>query len=94
MTDEFKLNLSVSRAARAKSLLNDELLQEAFAKLDAAYVQAWRDSDPRDNDGRQRVWQAIQVLGKVRAHLTTMVSDGKLAQHEIDDLIARQERAA
>jgi hypothetical protein len=89
---EDKLRNATIRASRAKALLDDDMLQEAFDSLDAAYVKAWRDSDPRDDDGRQRLWQAIQVLGKVRGHLVSVVNNGKLAQAEIDQLVADETR--
>lgn len=84
---EDKLRLDTVRAVRAQALLDDPLLQEAFVALDTEYVQAWRNSLARDDDARLRIWHAVQALGKLRDHLSTVVSDGKLAQAQIDELI-------
>ena len=81
--NEDKSQAAITRASRAQVLLNDELLTEAFITLDAEYVRAWRSTDVRDDDARQRLWQAVQVLGKVREHLKKLVSDGKIAQKDI-----------
>jgi hypothetical protein len=89
---EDKLRNATIRASRAQALIDDPLLKEAFETLDAAYIKAWRDSDARDDDGRQRLWQALQVLGKVRGHLASVVNNGKLAQAEIDKLVADEAR--
>jgi hypothetical protein len=33
------------------------------------------------------VWQAVNVLGKVKDHLARVVADGKLAQRRLSELI-------
>jgi hypothetical protein len=84
--DEVALTAKTSRAARAQALLNDELLKEAFATLDTEYVKAWRETSARDDDARQRYWQAVNVLGKVRDHLEQVVRDGRVAQADLERL--------
>lgn len=91
--NEDKLANDLQRGARADALLRDDILIEAFAKLDAEYVEAWRRTDARDDDARQRLWQAVQVLGKVRAHLTTLVANGRVAKHDIDQLAEKRRRS-
>jgi hypothetical protein len=88
---EDKLQAQVSRASRASALLNDSLLQEAFATLDAEYMKAWRATAARDSDARERLWQAVQIVGKVRDHLVRVVETGKVAKAEVEHL-AEQER--
>ena len=81
-----KLQRDIVRGARAKALMDDELLQEAFAKLEADYIAAWRSTPARDNDARERLWTAVNMLGKVKDHLGRVAADGKLAQRQIDEL--------
>jgi hypothetical protein len=85
MTED-KLQRDIVRGARAKALMDDELLQEAFAKLEVNYIGAWRATPARDTDARERLWQAVNVLGKVRDHLGQVAAAGKLAQRQIDDI--------
>jgi hypothetical protein len=74
---------AIARGARAAELMRSELLQEAFATLDAAYVQAWRTAPSRDTLMREKLWQAVNVIGLVKDHLTKVVSDGKVAQADL-----------
>ncbi|HEY7246258.1 MAG TPA: hypothetical protein VH678_20485 [Xanthobacteraceae bacterium] len=83
MNDEDKLERAIFRGVRAEALLNDELLQESFATLDANYVQAWRTAPVRDVEMREKLWQAVNIVGKVKEHLTKIVNDGKLAQADL-----------
>jgi predicted metal-dependent hydrolase len=92
MTDESKLSRAVDRQARGQAILGNELLQEAFAELDAAYVREWRIMSFRDTEARERLWQAVNVLGKVKDHLARVLTDGKLAQREIDQLTEKRKR--
>jgi hypothetical protein len=39
-----------------------------------------------DTAGRERLWQTVNVLGKVKDHLARVAADGKLAQHELNSL--------
>lgn len=89
MTDEHALHRDIDRAGRAKTLLEDALLIEAFDRIEADYIKGWRDSTARDTDARERLWQAVQVIGKVREHLKVLVRGGTLARAELDQIRAR-----
>ena len=85
-----KLQAAVDRGQRAKTLLENELLQEAFKTLEDDYTAAWKTWPAADTAGRERLWQAVNVLGKVREHLARIVADGKLAQRELSDLVHKE----
>jgi len=89
MTED-KLQASIARGARAEALLKNELLQEAFVTLERDYVEAWKIAPARDTDGRERLWQAVNIIGKVRDHLVKIVNDGKLSQRHLNDLTDSQ----
>jgi hypothetical protein len=93
MSDD-KTQAAISRGARAKAILTDELFSGSLIELENAYIKAWRETGVRDTDARERLWQAVQVVGKVRDHLSYMIGDGRLAQAELDALIAAQPKAA
>jgi hypothetical protein len=86
MTDD-KLQRDIVRGARAKALLDNELLAESFAKLEADYIAAWRITPARDTDARERLWQAVNIVGKVKEHIGRVAADGKLAQRQLDELV-------
>lgn len=92
MDQEHKLRRDVSRQAQAQALLDNTLLQEAFTTLETAYIKAWKETLARDTDARERLWQALQVVGKVRDHFTTVFSHGTLARREIDQLTEKRKR--
>jgi len=91
MSDD-KLHDALSRAAQARDLLSHELLTEAFKTLEASYSDAWRTSSVDQVDAREKLFLAINIVGKVRDHLSAVLNNGKLAKRELDDLIATADR--
>lgn len=92
MSDENRLDQAVVRALRAQELLENELLTEAFGTLEANYTSAWRATTIEDVSGREKLFLAINIVGKVRDHLMTVVANGKLAQAELKELAQVAER--
>lgn len=92
MTDESKLDHAVAKAVRAEELLDNELLAEAFTGLEDSYTAAWRCTTIDDVAAREKLFLAINIVGKVRDHLTAIVTNGKLAQAELKELAQAAER--
>jgi len=92
MADENTLERAAVRAARAEALLDDELLSESFDALEKDYVAAWRATTVDDAAGREKLFLAINIVGKVRDHLAGIVANGKLARAELKELAETAER--
>jgi hypothetical protein len=92
MSNENRLDQAAAEAVRAQELLDNELLTEAFRKLEDTYTAAWRATKIDDVDAREKLFLAINVVGKVRDHLAAVIANGKLAQAELRDLAQVAER--
>src|ERR1700719_1939275 len=86
MIDESKLDQAVAKAVRAQELLDNELLTEAFRGLEDSYTAAWRATRIDDVAAREKLFLAINIVGKVRDHLAATVANGKLAEAELKEL--------
>ncbi len=73
-------------------MLNNELLAEAFQGLEAAYTSAWRATTVHEVSAREKLFLAVNLVGKVRDHLQSIVTDGKLAAAELREIVAVAER--
>lgn len=91
MTDEYKLQHDTARALQAQSLMESELLQEGFRNLEASYIEAWRNSSAEDQAGREKLFLAVNVIGKVKEHLQTIIANGKLAEAHLYQLAKEAE---
>lgn len=81
-----------NRAAQAETLVNNELLSEGFKELEAAYIQAWRQTNPHDERAREKLYLAVNVIGKIKDHLQSVITNGKIADAELNELIEQQKR--
>ena len=92
MDDEHKLLHDQDRALRAQALLENDLFNDALATLEAEYIAAWKMTPLRDTEGRERVWQAVQIVGKIKDHIGAVLNDGKLAAAQLRELAETTER--
>ena len=81
----------IHRGARAKALLDDELLKECFDSVGHTIIDRWKkEADPII---RERLWNMLQGMDMAREAMVKWLNAGKVAQHELNELIAKQERA-
>lgn len=92
MSDEHALIRATNRATNAQQLIDNDILKEAFISLEEAYTTAWRCTTIEDVSAREKLFLAINIVGKVRDHLIKVVSDGKLAQAELKQIADTAER--
>ncbi|WP_340672556.1 hypothetical protein [Bradyrhizobium ottawaense] len=90
--NEDELHSAASRGSHAEGLLKDELLSESFAKLEEAYIATWRSTNFDDVAAREKLFIAINVIGKVKEHLGKIAANGGLAKAEVEEMVRAAER--
>lgn len=91
-TDEMALLRDKNRADRAKQLLENDLFNEALVSIERDLMAAWKASPPRDTDGRERCWTAVQQVGKIKSYFESVLNDGKMAEAQLKELAEADER--
>lgn len=86
-----KTEKQIQQGQRAKQLLNDPLLKEAFEYLTEQYKTEIFNTSYNDHDQRQVLWMAYNMLDKIKGHLVSVMETGKLASSELENL-TRQSR--
>jgi hypothetical protein len=81
--DEIKLGQARDRGLRAEELLKSDSLKECFDYLSTEYMAAWRNTRGSDVVGRERMFQAINILDKIREHLAKLAANGRLATKDL-----------
>lgn len=92
MADEFKLNNITNRAAKAKALIEDELLSESFRVLRESYMGQLMATNVMQSDVRDKCYMAVRVLDVVQSHLKKTIDEGKVAQSDLKELAKTAER--
>jgi hypothetical protein len=78
------------RADRAKELLENPLVIEAFETIEREITQALMDSPARDTEGREKLYLMNQLLKRVKKHFESTVNTGYLAKRTIADRLKKQ----
>ena len=74
---------------QAERLLSDPLLKQAFEDLLELYKQEIFNTKFTENEKRTYLWVAYNLVDKIRGHLQSIMTSGKLTQQELDQLNKR-----
>jgi hypothetical protein len=80
------LNKQVSQGKKAQLLLEEPLMKEAFNYLTSRYQEEIFNTSYSDHTQRQVLWMAYNMIDKIKGHLESVMTTGKLAQQELDQL--------
>lgn len=79
-----KLNSQLYLGQNAAAEL--EVTGRAFTAIKKQYTDAWLMSEARDAEGREKLWVATTLLTLVEKQMRQYVSDGKVAEKNIEEL--------
>lgn len=85
MMDKDKLQEEVSQSNKAKQLFENPLLQESFDKLKKAYQDSLFSTGVKEQETREMLWLAYNIVGKVEQNLKEVIDTGKLASKQLED---------
>lgn len=66
----------------ARKLLDNPVLLEALDRVEKRLIETWRLSDPADEEGRERVYRQHWAVKQLRAELSRMIANAKMAGRE------------
>ena len=72
-----------TRGIRSGELLNNEILIQALAAIEAEVVDQWGNCPARDLEGKEALWQLFKTSQKFRATLLGYIESGKLATEQL-----------
>ena len=79
----------IRQGKQAERLLSDPLLKQAFEDLLELYKQEIFNTKFTEDDKRTYLWVAYNLVDKIRGHLQSIMTSGKLTQQELDNLNKR-----
>lgn len=79
-----KLSDAINRGHRAQRILEDELFAQAAEHIDAECFRLFKATHPTDTEALKQIAGIQYLHTKYKAFLKAAVTDGKLAQIEIE----------
>ena len=68
------------RERRARSLIEDPLLNEAFDTLKEDLMNRWTHSGSTDLEARESIWLAMRLLDRIHGHINSIIESGHMAK--------------
>ena len=68
------------RERREHSLIEDQLLKEAFDTLKEDLMNRWQHSGSTDLEARESIWLAMRLLDRIHGHINSIVETGHMAK--------------
>ena len=78
------LDDDIRRGDRARTLLEDGLVQEIFAELENKQIDAWKNAPARDAEAREKIWVFVKTVNAVKESLEEIAQNGTVAQSMVD----------
>lgn len=85
-TTQDRVQMTINRGHRAAQLLESEAFNDATTTLAEQLMDRWRVSN--DPNERERIWLSVNLLDQIKAKLTIVANNGKLAKKELDEITA------
>lgn len=70
--------------ARAREVLDNEEFHAAFDSIEKEVIEKWTNSPARDQAGREKCWEYLMLLRKVKTQLQSTLETGKLAELDLN----------
>lgn len=83
--DDAEDRIDVDRGLRAKALLENEILAEAWTVLDRRLWERFREIPARDAEAREYVHKLVRVMRDFRGYFEEVVHKGEDASARIRD---------
>ena len=84
-TDQTKLQSELSRSEKARLGLSNPIFVEAIENLKKLYSQSLLNTGVNEQDAREKLWLAFQIVQKVEQHFIEIMETGKLAKKQLED---------
>jgi len=83
MTDVNKLHSLVNRGERAKRIMEEEFVKEAFDKIESTLMDAWRQSASDETGARDNAYIMYRLLQNFKQQFVIAITTGEVSRKEL-----------
>ena len=85
------MSQEIRRSDKAKQILENPIFKESLEELKKLYTESLFNTGAKEQDTREKLWLAYNVVGKVEQHIKEILDTGKLATKQLEDFRKQQE---
>lgn len=82
----------INRGRKAQEWLNLTEELKFFDTIETELIAGWKTTSARDTEAREKLWQGVQITGRVKNLAVQLVNNGMLAAKELDEFAKGEKR--
>ena len=71
--------------------MENPIFKESLEELKKLYTTSLFNTGAKETETREKLWLAVNVLGKVEQHIQQVLDTGKLAKKQLEDFRKQEE---
>ena len=71
--------------------MENPIFNESLTELKKLYTESLFNTGAKETETREKLWLAVNVLGKVEQHIQQVLDTGKLAKKQLEDFRKQEE---
>tara|TARA_R110002020_G_scaffold474699_2_gene706785 strand:- start:683 stop:958 length:276 start_codon:yes stop_codon:yes gene_type:complete len=83
MADEGRLREELDRGQKANDIIRNPVFEETFMVLRQRYTTLWENTEIDEQEEREKLYFAINVLGDIYDHIVSVMQTGEMADREL-----------
>ena len=88
--EERDLRPASNRAARARQIIEDDMVVSAFSDIETMLMGAIKESRPDQSAEREDAYRLMRLMGKFKNAFRKHLKDGQIADHRILEIKERR----
>lgn len=73
---------SIQRGERAKQILNDQIVQDAFQEIEESLIEIWKDN--RCTEDREELWYTLRGFQMFKQCFESTIQDGQFDRAQLE----------
>lgn len=83
MSDEGRIREQAARGERAKQIVSQDIVQEAFAAIEKTIIDGWKNSAADEGVARENAYIMLRLYQNFRQQFTVAIATGEAAKKEL-----------
>lgn len=83
-----QIERDIAISKEAKAIIEASLVKQFFEDMEKNSLALWKNSNPEDIDGRERLYIFMRLTGSYKQFFEKCIIDGQVASQELEDILS------
>lgn len=83
-----QIEKDIAISKEAEQIVKAPLVKQFFEDMEKNSLALWKNSNPEDIDGRERLYIFMRLTGSYKQFFEKCIIDGQMAKHELENILS------